>query len=260
LVNTEIGGLSQPGIVKAATRALDGIVSSAPTIDQSLVVRHLSVATSGIRSHVQLSGSCVFHSTLWALAICLAIRNGSVAVTAAAIDVHPINLLATVTKIDLAVKRAAVRALASASGGSALARLAEIRYARCAWWSEPDATAAAAAALLEPCARTVTFGLVFRHWRNTRIDDAIAAESFRNWKEAATWVRTMTRMVLGLFLAHDSYVSFFCGENTERVTLDLLTVLLYEFGQCRQARIFPGEDLYYPNEKLVYVFTGVPVV
>jgi hypothetical protein len=70
----------------------------------------------------------------------------------------------------------------------------------------------------------------------------------------------MTRMVLGLFLAHDSYVSFFCGENTERVTLDLLIVLLDECGQLRQARIFPGQDLYYPNEKLVYVRTCVPVV
>ncbi len=70
----------------------------------------------------------------------------------------------------------------------------------------------------------------------------------------------MTRMVLGLFLAHDSYVSFFCCENTERVTLDLLIVLLDECGQCRQVRNFPGQDLYHPNEKLVYVRTGVPVV
>ena len=150
---------------------------SAHTSDRHKIVRSLSVVKQGIRAQTQLSGSCVFLSTLWALGILEGIRVGCVASPAGGdIEVDASRLLATIGNIDRTLKGTAMAAL---SKEKQLARLAALRYGH-------ETTATGPATTRD--VRVTTYRRLEMFAPTGKAQTLIASPDFGTWREAAVWV------------------------------------------------------------------------
>jgi len=152
-------------------------VLSAHTSDRHKIVRSLSVVKQGIRAQMQLSGSCHFLSTLWALGILEGIHVGCVASPAGGdIEVDASRLLATIGNIDRTLKGTAMAAM---SKEKRLARLAALRYGH-------ETTATGPATTRD--VRVTTYRRLEMFAPTGNAQTLIASPDFKTWREAAVWV------------------------------------------------------------------------
>jgi hypothetical protein len=142
--------------------------------DRHKIVRWLQVVPKGIKAQTQLSGSCVFLSTLWALAILEEIKGGGVSANTVTVTVDAGRVLAALGKIEETLKR-----VASLSKHGQLMRIAAFRYGH--------ATSAPAVSLA-PNVRVTAYKMR----GGFKLPDSelplIHAPAFETWTEAASWI------------------------------------------------------------------------